>query len=1391
MMKRTLFLTLCFTLSVLFSYSQETIIFTETMGTPDGTTSIADHQDNNGFDNNDFIFSGDADLRTTTASTGYDNASGGGNVFITSTIGRYFQIEGVNTEGYTNLTLSFGHHKSTNASSNELAVEVSEDGSNWEPLTYSRPTGSGTSNWLLITPEGDIPATENLRIRFTQTSDSPMFRVDDISLTGTSGTNPIITVNPTLLTGFIYQEDEGPSEIQSFTASGSNLIDDIIIDLPSDFELSLINDPFTAETDNINIEHVEGTVTETTIFVRLKEDLGVNTYNEIITINSDDADEKSVSLQGTVTSPEPTVIITSPQPDAIISDETVDIEFSIYNFELITDGFIAYSVNAGETLIHNNENPIEITGLTDGLYTVVLELVDDNEQSFDPAITDEVSFTVELPSAEASISITSPQNQEIILDSDLDIEFEILNFEINIDGLIAYSINGGENIIHNNENPIELTGLSNDTYIVILELVDMDEQSFDPVISDQVEFTVDIPTTSPELIIVSPTQGSYLYETDIDIVFELNNFTLNTDGKIMYSVNGGENIEHTVEDPIALTGLEYNQYIINMHLVDMNDLPLDPEVNATTHFTIMEPLPGGMETFDNLTASGTSYTSGTFQGQDGSTWTYVECRGDYEITGKAIMIGRNRTPQSNFYSGIISGGVGIINFDYKQAFGTNVNLNVYINDVLVGNVTSNDEQGVIKNSGDIIVNQHGDFVIKFMNANNNDGQVVVDNVAWSGFMTDDPFISITSPTNGQIFYSNNVTINYNIYNFEPGTDGFIEYIINEDNPIYVDNTQPIELTELDLGDYTATLRLVDLDENPLEPNVSSTVNFSIAELELTSIYDIQFTEDPNGDSPLVGEDVTTTGIVTATDGNHFWLQDGVGAWNGIYIFNNNFTGPQIGDEVIVSGTVTEHFGLTEIEHITALEILTVDNELPAPTVLSTGEAGQEMYESVLIQVTGVCVNENAGYGMWEINDGSGTLLIDDDLYDHNATLNHSYTITGVLDFSYNEYKILPRFEEDVIDNGLNENPFLSITYPTTATVIYQNNVNVTFSVSNFTLGTDGKVKWTLNDGEPSYVTSSPINIQNLNDGSNTIVLTLTDMDNDVLDPLVSTAVTFTVDLSGPDFTDIYDIQFTENPDGNSPLQGQYVWVKAVVSANFNGTTYGEGYYLQQGPGAWNGIYVYDLNNSPEIGDSVTLRGQVDEYHGMTQLKNISEYTVFDIGGYVADPVIVSTGDLASMEQYESVLVKVVNAECITSQNNFGEWIVNDGSGDLICKDNGAFPFNEVVGHIYNITGVIFYGYGNFTLNYRIPSDIQDLSNINDAELKTFNVYPNPTSNVVYIETENIVDKISITDVLGKTLISIKPETNNTVINLEDLPAGLYFIQVVKNNNIHQAKVIRE
>ena len=128
-----------------------------------------------------------ADVRTNSVSSGYTGASGGSNVFITSTIGKNFQISSISTIGKFNLKLSFGALKSTTASNmSELVLEFSIDGTNYIPLIIPiQPTGAGTGVWRLIPPIS-LPSSadnvSNLRLRWRQTS-TPQFRIDDIKLT--------------------------------------------------------------------------------------------------------------------------------------------------------------------------------------------------------------------------------------------------------------------------------------------------------------------------------------------------------------------------------------------------------------------------------------------------------------------------------------------------------------------------------------------------------------------------------------------------------------------------------------------------------------------------------------------------------------------------------------------------------------------------------------------------------------------------------------------------------------------------------------------------------------------------------------------------------------------------------------------------------------------------------------------------------------------------------------------------------------------------------------------------------------------------------------------------------------------------------------------------------
>lgn len=184
------------------------------------------------------------------------------------------------------------------------------------------------------------------------------------------------------------------------------------------------------------------------------------------------------------------------------------------------------------------------------------------------------------------------------------------------------------------------------------------------------------------------------------------------------------------------------------------------------------------------------------------------------------------------------------------------------------------------------------------------------------------------------------------------------------------------------------------------------------------IHDIQYTTDPSGNSPYSGETVITRGVVTAVESKGFFIQNETGAWNGIYVYLGSSPGVSVGDLVEVKGYVKEFWGLTELSvnpnYGDYVDVIGTA-PLPDPVVLPTGDVSQEQWEGVLIKVEDVEVTDpDLGYGEWQVNDGSGNLVIDDLMYHYSPSMGQKFDyIIGVLYYSYGNFKLEPRNADDI------------------------------------------------------------------------------------------------------------------------------------------------------------------------------------------------------------------------------------------------------------------------------------------------------------------------------------------------------------------------------------------
>lgn len=114
---------------------------------------------------------------------------------------------------------------------------------------------------------------------------------------------------------------------------------------------------------------------------------------------------------------------------------------------------------------------------------------------------------------------------------------------------------------------------------------------------------------------------------------------------------------------------------------------------------------------------------------------------------------------------------------------------------------------------------------------------------------------------------------------------------------------------------------------------------------LTPIFAIQGAAQT---SPLQGQAVVTSGIVTAVDSNGFYLQDPEGdsdrfTADGIFVFTGDDPTVAVGDQIEIAATVgeftpggvsTRNLSTTQLSDISSLDILSSDNPLPEPVTLA-------------------------------------------------------------------------------------------------------------------------------------------------------------------------------------------------------------------------------------------------------------------------------------------------------------------------------------------------------------------------------------------------------------------------------------------------------------------------
>ena len=256
---------------------------------------------------------------------------------------------------------------------------------------------------------------------------------------------------------------------------------------------------------------------------------------------------------------------------------------------------------------------------------------------------------------------------------------------------------------------------------------------------------------------------------------------------------------------------------------------------------------------------------------------------------------------------------------------------------------------------------------------------------------------------------------------------------------------------------------------------------------------------------------------------------------------------------------------------------------------------------------------------------------------------------------------------------------------------------------------------------------------------------------------------------------------------SSPLIEQVVTVQGVITSASDYS-----YFIQDGSGPWNGVYVYDNTNLPTVGDHVILQGQVIEYYDLTEITNITYFETVSSGNDLPAAVELTTGFIGtSGEPYEGCLVKITNAACTNTDLGFGDAYFDDGSGDCMIDDMLYTPYPAwVLGEYYSVTGVLTYTYEEYKIEPSSAADVSIGMALGAIEVSVIHIYPNPTVDVLNFRL-NSNAKAYVYDTNGRLVFTQDVASGEVNIDVSGLRHGKYRIDCVSKTSIMRASFVKQ
>ena len=318
-------------------------------------------------------------------------------------------------------------------------------------------------------------------------------------------------------------------------------------------------------------------------------------------------------------------------------------------------------------------------------------------------------------------------------------------------------------------------------------------------------------------------------------------------------------------------------------------------------------------------------------------------------------------------------------------------------------------------------------------------------------------------------------------------------------------------------------------------------------------------------------------------------------------------------------------------------------------------------------------------------------------------------------------------------------------------------------------------------------------------------------------------------LNGVNNYDQFGFDVSMSNDGNTIAVGSKGW-----DSNPNNTTYeiGETAVYDWNGSTWvqRGTSIQGVNIFDQCGFSVSLSGngnrmaigykgnstatqaaglvRIFDWDGSAWVQNgdpiygdgINVYSghcvaLSDNGSILAIGAIQGTGPINQFTNQEGQ-VRIYEGECLVSttavtQNNNTLTAVANASYQWLDCNNGNQPIPNAIGQTF-----VAQNPGSYSVQITENGCMQTsncinvlITSVNDETIGNFHVFPNPTTNMITVNSYKFIKKIHVLDITGKSVLTI---SNSNTADLSSIAPGLYNLALqFENGGIGYIKIVKQ